>query len=47
VIAQGARVLWRQRYRQLLPNRPIHVSAKWLAQVELDGPEPVFRLVGK
>ena len=33
VITQGARVLWRERHRRLVPNLPIHVSAQWLAVV--------------
>jgi thioredoxin reductase len=33
-VHQGARVLHRQRYRRLVPNRAIHLPAGWLADVE-------------
>jgi thioredoxin reductase len=46
-VTQGGRQLWWQRWRRLLPDRPIHVAANWLAQVELDGPAPVFRIVAE
>lgn len=37
VVAQGARVLWRQRHRALIPNRPIALAAPWLGQVDPNG----------
>jgi len=36
-VRQGARELWRHSYRRLVPNRPLHVSAVWLARVDADG----------
>jgi len=42
VITQGARVLWRERHRRLVPNLPIHVSAQWLAQLDPGGDPIVF-----
>jgi hypothetical protein len=44
VVEQDHRELWRQRHRRLIPNRPVHAGAGWLARVDLAGPEPVFRL---
>jgi len=44
VVAQGERDLWRKLYRELLPNLPIWIPGSWLDDVQLDGPELVFRL---
>lgn len=34
VVKQGQRTLWQQRYREMIPNLPVHVSDHWLPQVE-------------
>ncbi len=34
---QDARVLWRRRYRELVPARSIHADAAWVRQVDADG----------
>lgn len=44
VVMQGDRELWRQRYRRLVPNLPIHVSGEWVPRVDLAGPELVVGL---
>ena len=36
-IRQGGRVLWRQRYRALVPARSIHTAANWVREVDPDG----------
>ncbi len=40
VVRQGTRVLWRHRYRHLVPTLPMHVSADWLGRVDPNG-EPI------
>jgi thioredoxin reductase len=45
VVTQGARPLWRGRYRSLVPNVSIHVPAAFVRQVDTDGPPLTFRLV--
>jgi NADPH-dependent 2,4-dienoyl-CoA reductase/sulfur reductase-like enzyme len=42
VVTQGARVLWRERHGRLVPNLPIHVSARWLNQLDPGGDPIVF-----
>ncbi len=39
-VRQGQRQLWQQRYRQLIPNLPIHMPDYWLADVQ-DGDTPI------
>jgi len=42
VVSQGDAVLWRERHRRLIPNRPLHLSAAWVDRVDLDGPAVVI-----
>jgi len=42
-VTQGARTLWRRRYRRLVPNRSIHAAAPWIPQVEPGGPPVLWR----
>ncbi len=36
-VTQDDRSLWRQRYRRLVPNRPLHAAASWLDRVDPNG----------
>jgi len=45
VVSQGSRVLWRQRYRRLVPNLSFCAAATWLSQVDPHGEALSFRLV--
>jgi pyruvate/2-oxoglutarate dehydrogenase complex dihydrolipoamide dehydrogenase (E3) component len=43
-VRQDERVLWRQRYRRLVPAGSIHLEASWLAKVAADGAPIVVRV---
>ena len=42
---QGNRRLWQQRYWQMIPNLPVHLSDKWLDQVDSTGDSVQLRIV--
>jgi thioredoxin reductase len=44
VLRQGTRVLWRRRYRRLVPNRSIHAAVRWGAPLAADGGPVAFTL---
>ena len=44
IVSQGLRLLWRGRYRSLVPNLPIHVPAAFVQAVDASGPPVTFRL---
>ncbi|MEO6027330.1 MAG: hypothetical protein ABIR79_10740, partial [Candidatus Binatia bacterium] len=46
-VRQGERVLWRQRYRELVPARSIHLAAGWLAAVAPDGGELTVKIASR
>ena len=41
---QAGRVLWRRRYRRLVPGLPVHALTSWLPQVDPGGGAVTFRL---
>lgn len=41
---QGARLLWRHRFRRLVPGLPVVVPGAFVSQVDPSGPSVVFRL---
>lgn len=43
-VRQDERVLWRQRYRRLVPACSIHLDAAWLTKVAFDGSAIVVRV---
>ena len=43
IVSQGPRVLWRRRYRSLVPSLPIHAAATFVSQVDASGPPVTFR----
>lgn len=45
IVSQGARPLWRGRYRSLVPYVSIHVPAAFVRQVDTEGPPVTFRFV--
>ena len=47
VVSQGRRVLWRRRYRRLVPNLPIRAAAHWLPAVALEGEVVKFQLLAR
>jgi thioredoxin reductase len=47
VVSQGARTLWRRRYRSLIPSRSIHAPAALVANVDANGPPVTFQLRGE
>jgi NADPH-dependent 2,4-dienoyl-CoA reductase/sulfur reductase-like enzyme len=44
VVRQGTRVLWRRRYRRLVPNRSIHAAVRWAAPLAPDSGPVAFTL---
>jgi len=44
VVSQGARVLWEERQRRLIPNLPIHLAADWVDTVDPAGEEVVVQV---
>lgn len=44
VVHQGAQLLWRQRYRHLVPTLPIHAAAHWVPRVDPTRETVTFRL---
>ena len=44
IVAQGDRVLWRRRYRTLVPTLPLSAPAYWIASVDPAGPPLTMRL---
>ena len=44
IVSQGPRIIWRRRYRSLVPSLPIHAAAAFVAQVDANGPPVTFRL---
>jgi thioredoxin reductase len=42
VVSQDSRVLWRRRYRSLIPSLPIHAAAGFVSRVDPDGPPVTF-----
>jgi hypothetical protein len=44
IVRQGSRFLWRCRYRQLIPGRPLRASAEWIGRVDFSGEPVAFEL---
>ena len=45
IVRQGSRVLWRCRYRQLIPGRPLRAPAEWIGRVDFSGEPVTFAVV--
>lgn len=44
IVRQGGRVLWRRRYRRLVPTLPLRASAEWIGRVDFSGEPVTFEL---
>jgi hypothetical protein len=45
IVSQGDRVLWRRRYRELVPALPLDAPADWIARVDPAGPAVHWRVL--